>query len=74
MKGRRLCNIRNIETFPVTVVFGVTRFGKVFDGKFEQISFAPMDTLNAVELRCLFEIVDKNIGGQIVSIPLIKCA
>jgi hypothetical protein len=62
--------VRNIKTVPITVVVRITS-AKVFDGEFEQISLAAMNAIKALQLRCLFEVVGNNIGGQVVAVPLV---
>jgi hypothetical protein len=74
MEGRRFLYASYVESVPVAVVFRVTCFRKVFDGEFEQITFAAMNAVKALQLRCFFEVVGNDIGGQVVAIPLVKCA
>ena len=74
MKGWRFLYASYVEAVPVSVVFRIARFRKVFDGKFEKISLAALNTIKAFQLRSLFEVVGNNIGGQVVAIPLVECA
>jgi hypothetical protein len=74
VEGRRFLYASHVEPVPVAVVFGIACFRKVFDRKFEQITFATVDTIKALQLRCLFEIVGDYIGGQVVAIPLVDYA
>jgi hypothetical protein len=74
MEGRRFLYASYVKSVPVAVIFGVTCFRKVFDGKFEQIAFATVYAIKALELRSLFEVIGDYIGGQVVAIPLVDCA
>jgi hypothetical protein len=74
VEGRRFLYASHVETVPVTVVFGVACFRKVFDGEFEQIALATVYAIKAFQLRSLFEVIGNNIGGQVVAVPLVDCA
>jgi hypothetical protein len=74
VEGRRFLYASYVESVPVAVVFGISCFRKVFDGKFEQIALATVYAIKALQLRSLFEVIGDNIGGQVVAIPLIDCA
>jgi hypothetical protein len=74
VEGRRFLYAGDVETVPVAVVFRITCFRKVFDGEFEQITFATVNAIKALQLRSLFEVVGDYIGGQVVAIPLVDCA
>jgi hypothetical protein len=74
VEGRRFLYASDVKSVPVAVVFRVARFRKVFDGELEQIAFATMNTIEALQLRSLFEVVGDYIGGQVVAVPLVERA
>lgn len=71
VEGRRFLNASYVKSVPVAVIFCVARFGKIFDREFEKISLAAMNPFKALQLSCLFEIVDNDVGGQVVAVAFI---
>jgi hypothetical protein len=69
----RFAYIRDIKAIPIAVVVRIPG-AKVFDGEFEQITFATMDSIEPLQLRSLFEVVGDYIGGQVGAVPLVDCA